>query len=89
MHVNLDISEKAETALRNEWGDLDLAAKEALLIESYRAGKISLGFLAETLGVSRWEAQAWLGRRGVNWNYGQDDLESDRKTMAALLDQNQ
>jgi predicted HTH domain antitoxin len=85
MHVRIDISQEAEDALRREWGDLDQAAKDALLIESYRAGKISLGFLAELMGVSRWEAEQWLGRRGVTWNYGLDDLESDRKTLAELF----
>jgi predicted HTH domain antitoxin len=82
MHVRINIPPEAEDVLRREWGDLDQAAKEALLIESYRAGKISIGFLAETLGVSRWEVEHWLGSRGVNWNYGIDDLESDRKTLA-------
>lgn len=85
MHVRIDIPRQAEDVLRREWGDLDRAAKEALLIESYRAGKISLGFLAEILGVSRWEAEQWLGKHGVNWNYGLDDLESDRQTLADLF----
>jgi predicted HTH domain antitoxin len=85
MHVRIDIPREAEDVLRREWGDLDQAAKEALLIESYRAGKISLGFLAEILGVGRWEAERWLGKRGVTWNYGLDDLESDRKTLADLF----
>ena len=84
MHVRINIPRVAEDVLRQEWGDLDQAATEALLIESYRAGKISIGFLAETLGVSRWEAEQWLGRRGVTWNYGLDDLENDRQTLAEL-----
>ena len=85
MHVNINIPQEAETVLRREWGDLDQAAKEALLIESYRAGKISIGFLAATLGVSRWDAEQWLGQRGVSWNYGLDDLEDDRRTLGELF----
>ena len=84
MHVNINIPQEAEAVLRREWGDLDQAAKEALLTESYRAGKVSIGFLAETLGLSRWDAQRWLGQRGVTWNYDVDDLESDRRTLAEL-----
>ena len=82
MQVYINIPRDAEDVLRQEWGDLDQAATQALLIESYRTGKISIGFLAEMLGVSRWEAEQWLGRHGVTWNYGLDDLESDRQTMA-------
>jgi predicted HTH domain antitoxin len=85
MHVNINIPQEAEVVLRREWGDLDQAAKDALLIESYRAGKISLGFLSETLGISRWEAEQWLGQRGVTWNYGLDDLEDDRRTLGELF----
>ena len=82
MHVHINIPRVAEDVLRQEWGDLDQAATEALLIESYRAGKISIGFLAETLSVNRWEAEQWLGRHGVTWNYSLEDLESDRQTLA-------
>jgi predicted HTH domain antitoxin len=85
MHVNINIPQEAEAVLRREWDDLDRAAKEALLIESYRAGKVSIGFLAVTLGVSRWEAEQWLGQRGVSWNYGLDDLEDDRRTLGELF----
>jgi predicted HTH domain antitoxin len=85
MHVNINIPQEAEAALRREWGDLDQAARDALLVESYRTGKISIGFLAATIGVSRWEAEQWLAQRGVTWNYGLDDLEEDRRTLADLF----
>ena len=42
MHVNINISQEVEAVLRREWGDLDQAAKDALLIESYRAGYAAL-----------------------------------------------
>lgn len=79
MDLSINLSKEAEATLRTEWGDLELAAKESLLIESYRTGRISLGFLAETLGVSRWDAEKWLGERSVTWNYGPEDLEADRR----------
>lgn len=82
MHVRIDISESAEAALRQEWGDLDRAAKEALLIESYRTGKVSLGFLAETLGMGVIEADRWLAERNVPLNYTYDDLQKDIATLA-------
>jgi len=85
MHVRIDIPQETEDALRREWGDLEQAAKEALLLESYRTGRVSIGFLAETLGLTRWDVERWLRQHGATWNYGLDDLESDRKTHADLF----
>jgi predicted HTH domain antitoxin len=85
MAILINLSQEAEDALRAEWGDgIESAAKEALLIESYRTGRISLGYLAQLLGLSRWEAESWLGSRGVNWNYDVEDLEADRRTLSRL-----
>lgn len=84
MHVRIEISEDAEAVLRREWGDLDKAARDSLLIESYRSGRVSIGFLAQALSISRWDAEKWLGARGVRWNYSLEDLEDDRTTMREL-----
>lgn len=84
MRLTIDISDDVEAVLRAEWGDLNRAAKESLLIESYRTGKISIGYLARALGFSRWDAEHWLAERGVAWNYGPEDLEADRLTLEAL-----
>jgi predicted HTH domain antitoxin len=85
MAISIDIPKDVEDTLRSEWGgNLEQATKEALLIESYRTGRITLGSLAQTLGLSRWDAEAWLGARGVKWNYDADDLEADRQTLARL-----
>ena len=59
--------------------------RAALLIESYRAGKISIGLLAQTLGMGVIEADAWLAERGVELNYSANDLAADRKALAELL----
>jgi predicted HTH domain antitoxin len=83
MTLSIDIPKDIEDALRAEWGgNLEQAAKESLFIESYRTGKITVGTLARLLGVTRWEAESWLGRRGVKWNYDLEDLEADRQTLA-------
>jgi predicted HTH domain antitoxin len=37
--------------------------------------------VARLLGVNRWEAESWLGERGVCWNYGREDLEEDWRTL--------
>lgn len=85
MRLKIDIPEKLDSALSREWGDLSAAAKEALAIESYRTGKISIGFLAEMLGIGVIEAEAWLAKRGVPLNYTMADLEADRADLARLF----
>ena len=71
--------------MRAQWGDLEQAAKEALLAESYRQGKISIGFLAQTLGMGVIEAQRWLAQRGVPSNYSRQDFDADCRTLEKLF----
>jgi len=86
MSISFDLPKPLEAALRAEWGDLDQAAKEALIIESYRTGRLSIGQVAEFLGLAtRFQAEKWLGERGVTWNYSPDDLEDDRGTLDRVL----
>ncbi len=86
MSLSIDIPKKTEQALRAEWGNLEQAAREALLIESYRAGKLSIGLFAETLGIGVIAADRWLAERGVDLNYSVEDLEADRKTLRSIFD---
>jgi predicted HTH domain antitoxin len=85
MQVEIDIPTNVERALRDEWGDLARAAKEALAIESYRTGRISLGLLAEMLNMGTIEADAWLAERGVPLPYTLQDLDADRRDLADLF----
>lgn len=86
MTIKFTIPDQIEQALRSGWGDVNEAAKAALLAESYRAGKIGLGDVARALNLeTRLEAQEWLARRGVPLNYDADDLEEDRRTLGELF----
>ena len=87
MAISVNLQQNDEKALREAWGSaLDRAAFEGLIIESYRVGKISLGYLARLLGLTTSiEAQQWLSSRGIPLNYGIDDLEADRKTLSRLF----
>jgi predicted HTH domain antitoxin len=85
MTINVDFPQPFEDALRAEWGDLGGAVKEALIIESYRRGRISLGYVAELLELNTTiEAQAWLASRKVPLNYDLSDLQSDDATIERL-----
>ena len=87
MTVSFEISRTSEEALRQAWGgDLSQPAKEALIIESYRTGKISVGKVAEILGLkTSIQGQAWLASRGVDLNYDIKELEADRVTLRRLF----
>ena len=54
-----------------------LSARDALLIEAYRLGKLRIGLLARALGMGVAEADQWLAQRGVSLNYSFQDFKAD------------
>jgi predicted HTH domain antitoxin len=65
--------------------DLDQAAKEALVIQGYRTGRLSIGQVARVLGFeTRFEAEEWLGKHDVTWNYSVEELKADIETIRKL-----
>ena len=89
MTLSIDIPNAAVAQFRKAFGpDLSTAAREALLINGYRTGRISLGFVAEVLGFhTRLEAQNWLAQRDVPLNYDLSELEADHETIRAHFHQ--
>jgi len=85
MAVLIDISPEAEKLLRAEWGDLSQAAREALAIESYRQGKLSVGQCGEVLGLSFAETEAFLRSRGVDLAMTLEDVQRDQQCLKGLL----
>jgi predicted HTH domain antitoxin len=65
--------------------DIDRKGLEALAIEGYREGKLSLGKLAELLGfATTHDANRWLAERGVPLNYSVKDFHDDCGTLDRL-----
>jgi predicted HTH domain antitoxin len=85
MAVLIDISAEAEKLLKAEWGDLNQAAREALAIESYRQGKLSLGQCSEVLGISLVETEAFLRSRGVDLGFTVQDVQNDLDCLRRIL----
>ncbi len=65
MPITFRLPETVEQRLREEFADLDQAAKEAALVELYRQGKITHFELAQALGLSRCQADGFLKQHGV------------------------
>jgi predicted HTH domain antitoxin len=85
MSVVIDITPETEKLLQAEWGDLNKAAGEALVIESYRQGKLSLGQCSEILGKSVLETETFFHSRGVDLPLTADDVDGDRKRLKRML----
>jgi predicted HTH domain antitoxin len=83
--IQFQLPEKIEEDLRNGVGDLDEAARDAFLIQSYRDGRLSVGQIGEILGIGVLGAEGWLAERKVELNYSLEDLEADTRTLAELF----
>jgi predicted HTH domain antitoxin len=85
MSITFELPQDVEKDLRKYFADLDQAAKEAFLVQSYREGRLSVGQIASVMGKGIIDTQAWLSERGAPLNYSAADLEDDRMTLATLL----
>ena len=84
MTITFQLEDDLEQQLRRDLGDLSQAARDALLVEAYRMGKLSIGRLARTLGVGVVDADDWLAQRGVPLNYTFEDFKADQNTLREL-----
>jgi hypothetical protein len=57
------VRQAVQTCYQTEWLGLTAAQRQAL--EAYRGGFISLGKLAEAMGLSPLQARQWLQERGI------------------------
>ncbi len=77
MSVIINLPEDIAQQLQARWGDLERRALEALAIEGYRSEALSLGQVAEMLGLSVWETEAFFKERKVDLLYTLEDLKED------------
>ena len=86
MSLMITLPESIEHQLQIEWGaDLSRHATEALAIEGYRSQALSLGQVAEMLGMSINETDGFLKKRGVNSLISVEDFELGRKSLEKLF----
>ena len=86
MSVMINLSPEAEQTFKSIWGsNLDRKAFEAMLIQCYRDRTLSVGKLAELLGLSTTsQADEWLRDQGIDRNLDASDLNFDQATMESL-----
>ena len=84
MALVIEMTPEAEALLRAEWGDLNRAAHEALVIESYRQGKLSLGQCGSLLGLSVLETEAFFRDRRVVLGLTLEDVHDDAACLKGI-----
>lgn len=86
MQITIDIPTELERTLRRALGDdLSQAVKEALAMEAYRTGALSLGQFAEMIGVSTYEADGLLKQRGIMLDIDVAEFEEELASLKALI----
>lgn len=87
MTFTVHLPVRSGAILREAFGqDLARAALEAMSIEGYRTGKLSLGEVALVLGLETTiAALEWLGTRGISLNYSGDDYKEDQAALDRAL----
>lgn len=86
MSVTIVLPEEIEQQLETEWGDLPRRALEAVALEGYRSGALTLAQFRRMLGFeTRMEADTFLKQHGVYLEYSVEDLERDRQTLEHAL----
>ncbi|HEY4260525.1 MAG TPA: UPF0175 family protein [Schlesneria sp.] len=86
MAITFELPAEVEERLRAETPNLDAAAKEAVLVELYRAEKLSHYELSQLLGLSRFETDGLLKRHHVTEDQPtNEELEEDLRQARLLL----
>lgn len=84
MEVTISIPDKFVHAAGAS-SDVSRQMLEAFAIENYRQEKLSLGQIAELLGFSLDEANAFLKKHKIPLNYDLADLAEDRRTIERFV----
>jgi hypothetical protein len=86
MPVTIQLPVAVEQRLRNQSSDLEAEVKEAALLELFRRGKLTHFELSESLGLDRFETDAYLKSRHVfEGSLTMHDLEEQTETLNRLL----
>ncbi len=87
MKVTIDIPDTLRASLQDQLGqNLAQAAKEAMAIAWYQAERLSIGQVAELLGISVYAAEGLMKQHHVNAPFSIEDYEHDRETLDRLID---
>lgn len=82
--IEIAIPEEIISLLGSE-EEVKKEAKEALILDLVRRGKISKAKAAELMGISLWDLPEFLAQYQIPWfNYSEEDLKEDLATLKEL-----
>jgi predicted HTH domain antitoxin len=84
MEVTLKLPDEIAEGLGRET-EVPRRVLEALVLQRYLSEEISIGRLAELLGLSRTEAEGFLDRHNARLPYTRKMLEEDRRGFAGIF----
>ena len=87
MSLTISIPDEFADVLGSSTEERDQRAREALALELYREGKISLRRMGELVGVGAdyWAAENFRALHKAPLNFSMEDLEADRRAAEKLL----
>ncbi len=87
MELKIELPDDIEQRLEGEWGDVPRHALETLAIEGYRARALSRAQVRRMLGFeTRVQADEFLSRHGVPFDYEVEDFEHDAEAGRYLAE---
>lgn len=86
MSLTITLPNRIEEHLALGWGDgFPRIASEALAVEGYRTGVLSVGEIAEMLGISINDADGFLKERGLMALDSIEEIDLDSRNLERLL----
>ncbi len=84
MQVTLKLPDEIAEGMGRD-AEIPRRVLEAVILQRYLAQEISLGRLAELLGLNRTESEAFLDRNNARLPYTQQMLDEDRRNLAEVF----
>ena len=87
MQIAVELPDDIAAILKAAWRDLQRGVLEAVAVEGYRGGALSRSAVGRLLGLSFWDAEAFLKERQAYLAYSEEDLEQDRRDLDRIAPQ--
>ncbi|MDB6003143.1 MAG: hypothetical protein JWR15_130 [Prosthecobacter sp.] len=85
MTIVLELPDAWKRLLGLDTADAAGRAREMLITESYREGRLSRGQAAEMLGLGFHEAEAFFKRQGAEQQASWEELETSSEKLRSVL----
>ena len=85
MIISFEIPAEIEREISSDGTNMNHDAKEAYLVDLYQRRKISHSQVGEALGLSRYETDGVLKRRGAGLHFSIDEMRAQAEWLHGAL----